>query len=203
MAGGGQTEEDGDDIGAIMDMVGHGAVSASRVLASTPADTKNKALMAAASTLRENAETLIAENKIDMEAGRAKELSAALMDRLELNADRIEGMAKGLEAIAALADPVGEVITSWEQPSGLKIERVRMPLGVIGVIYESRPNVTADAGALCLKAGNACIWRVGPEGFRGPRAYYLVCIRGFPKLVFRQLAFRWYQQRIARPLAKC
>lgn len=170
MAGGGQTEEDGDDIGAIMDMVGHGAVSASRVLASTPADTKSKALMAAASTLRENAETLIAENKIDMEAGRAKELSAALMDRLELNADRIEGMAKGLEAIAALADPVGEVITSWEQPSGLKIERVRMPLGVIGVIYESRPNVTADAGALCLKAGNACILRGGSESFRSSRA---------------------------------
>ena len=170
MNGGEQTETDSGDIEAIMDMVGHGAVSASRVLASTSAEIKNTALSAAAVALRESADTLIAENKIDMDGGRAKGLSAALMDRLELNADRIEGMAKGLEAIAALTDPVGEIIASWEQPSGLKIERVRMPLGVIGVIYESRPNVTADAGALCLKAGNACILRGGSESFRSSRA---------------------------------
>ena len=170
MNGGGQPETDSSDIDAIMDMVGHGAVAASRVLANTPAETKNTALKAAAAALREDSEALIAENKIDMDGGRAKGLSAALMDRLELNADRIEGMAKGLDAIAALKDPVGEIIASWEQPSGLKIERVRMPLGVIGVIYESRPNVTADAGALCLKAGNACILRGGSESFRSSRA---------------------------------
>lgn len=170
MNGDGQTETNSDDIDAIMDIVGHGAVAASRVLANTPAETKNMALNAAAKALRNNAENLISENKLDMDGGRAKGLSAALMDRLELNAERIEGMAMGLEAIAALKDPVGEIIASWEQPNGLKIERVRMPLGVIGVIYESRPNVTADAGALCLKAGNACILRGGSESFRSSRA---------------------------------
>lgn len=175
MTGDRQTDTDSGEIDAIMDMVGHGAVAASRVLAGTSAETKNTALKAAAAALREATETIIVENKIDMEGGRAKGLSAALMDRLELNADRIEGMAKGLEAIANLTDPVGEIIASWERPNGLKIERVRMPLGVIGVIYESRPNVTADAGALCLKAGNACILRGGSESFRSSRAI-LTCL---------------------------
>lgn len=164
-----------DDINATMEAVGQQAVSASRVLANTSADIKNSALLAAASALRANTDALIAENKIDMDGGRTKGLTAALMDRLELNAERIEGMAKGLEAVAGLKDPVGEIIASWEQPNGLKIERVRMPLGVIGVIYESRPNVTADAGALCLKAGNACILRGGSESFHSSRAI-LACL---------------------------
>lgn len=170
MDGAGQTDTVGEDIGAVMGAVGKAAVAASRVLANVPAEAKNAALLAAAAALRADAATLIAQNNIDMDAGRAKGLTAALMDRLELNEDRIEGMAKGLEAVAGLKDPVGEIIADWEQPSGLKIERVRMPLGVIGVIYESRPNVTADAGALCLKAGNACILRGGSESFHSSRA---------------------------------
>lgn len=170
MDGAGQTDTVGEDIGAVMNAVGKAAVAASRALANVPAEAKNAALLAAAAALRADAATLIAQNNIDMDAGRAKGLTAALMDRLELNKDRIEGMAKGLEAVAGLKDPVGEIIADWEQPSGLKIERVRMPLGVIGVIYESRPNVTADAGALCLKAGNACILRGGSESFHSSRA---------------------------------
>lgn len=173
MDGAAQTED--LQIDDMMDTVGREAVAASRVLASTPADVKNAALLKAAAALRAQAEQVIAENKIDMDAGTAKGLSAALMDRLELNADRIEAMAKGLEDIAALTDPVGEVIAAWDRPTGLKIERVRMPLGVIGVIYESRPNVTSDAGALCLKAGNACILRGGSESFHSSRAI-LACL---------------------------
>lgn len=173
MDGAAQTED--LQIDDMMDAVGRDAVAASRVLASTPADVKNTALLKAAAALRGNAEQVIAENKIDMDAGTAKGLSAALMDRLELNADRVEAMAKGLEDIAALTDPVGEVIAAWDRPTGLKIERVRMPLGVIGVIYESRPNVTSDAGALCLKAGNACILRGGSESFHSSRAI-LACL---------------------------
>lgn len=173
MDGAAQTED--LDIADVMEGVGRDAVAASRVLGSTPSDVKNIALRKAAAALRANVSQLITQNKIDMDAGRSKELSAALMDRLELNEDRIEAMAKGLEDIADLQDPVGEVIASWDRPTGLKIERVRMPLGVIGVIYESRPNVTSDAGALCLKAGNACILRGGSESFHSSRAI-LACL---------------------------
>ncbi|MGY8963804.1 MAG: glutamate-5-semialdehyde dehydrogenase, partial [Rhodospirillales bacterium] len=175
MDGTGQEDTVGGDIGVVMDSVGRDAVAASRALANFPTETKNAGLLAAAAALRVDAATLIAQNNIDMDAGRAKGLTAALMDRLELNEDRIEGMAKGLEAVAGLKDPVGEIIANWEQPSGLKIERVRMPLGVIGVIYESRPNVTADAGALCLKSGNACILRGGSESFHSSHAI-LACL---------------------------
>jgi glutamate-5-semialdehyde dehydrogenase len=175
MDGAGQAGTAGEDIDRIMDIVGREAVVASRVLANSPAEAKNTALMAAAAALRNESERLIAENRIDMSAGRTKSLTPALLDRLELNEDRIEAMAQGLEAIAALKDPVGEIIAAWDRPSGLKIERVRMPLGVIGVIYESRPNVTADAGALCLKAGNACILRGGSESFHSSRAI-LACL---------------------------
>jgi len=173
MDGAAQTED--LEISDIMEGVGRDAVAASRVLASAPSEVKNVALRAAATALRANVKRLIAENQIDMNAGKSKQLSAALMDRLELNEDRIEAMAQGLEDIADLQDPVGEVIASWDRPTGLKIERVRMPLGVIGVIYESRPNVTSDAGALCLKAGNACILRGGSESFHSSRAI-LACL---------------------------
>lgn len=175
MDGAGQADSVSEGIGAVMDAVGKNAVAASRTLASVTAEIKNAALLAAAAALRADTSTLIAQNTIDMDAGRSKGLTAALMDRLELNEDRIEGMAKGLEAVAGLKDPVGEIIAEWDQPSGLKFERVRMPLGVIGVIYESRPNVTADAGALCLKAGNACILRGGSESFNSSRAI-LACL---------------------------
>lgn len=173
MDGAGNTED--LQVSDVMETVGRDAVAASRVLASASTDTKNTALKQAAAALRANASKVIAENKIDMDAGAAKGLSAALMDRLELNQDRVEAMANGLEDIAGLGDPVGEVIAAWDRPTGLKIERVRMPLGVIGVIYESRPNVTSDAGALCLKAGNACILRGGSESFHSSRAI-LACL---------------------------
>ncbi|MBL8629335.1 MAG: glutamate-5-semialdehyde dehydrogenase [Rhodospirillaceae bacterium] len=163
------------DIDAVMDGVGAAARAASRVLAQTPDAAKSKALKAAATALRANAAKIEAANSIDMDGGRAKGLTPALLDRLQLNAARIESMAKGLDEIADLKDPVGEIIAAWDRPNGLKIERVRTPLGVIGIIYESRPNVTADAGGLCLKAGNACILRGGSESFHSSRAI-LACL---------------------------
>ncbi len=166
---------------AIADMMtdlGRKAREASRILAGTGAAKKNAALTAAASALRENIEAIKSANAKDMEAARQKGLSAAMLDRLHLNDARIEAMANGLQEIAALNDPIGEVIAAWSRPNGLNIERVRMPLGVVGVIYESRPNVTADAGGLCLKAGNACILRGGSESFHSSRAILAALQRG-------------------------
>ncbi len=159
-----------NSIANMMADLGRNARKSSRILAGTPATAKNMALRTAASVLRESAEQIKSANAKDMAAAREKGLSAAILDRLELNEARIAAMAKGLEEIAELNDPVGEVIATWPRPNGLKIERVRTPLGVIGVIYESRPNVTADAGGLCLKAGNACILRGGSESFHSSRA---------------------------------
>jgi glutamate-5-semialdehyde dehydrogenase len=158
------------DIPALMAGIGQAARAAARELAQVPTARKNAALVAAAAALRAKAEDIKAANAIDMTAGRAKNLTPALLDRLALDDMRIEAMAKGLEDIAALKDPVGEIMASWTRPNGLKIERVRTPLGVVGIIYESRPNVTADAAALCLKAGNACILRGGSESFNSSRA---------------------------------
>ena len=158
------------DIIALMTGIGQAARAAARELAQTPTARKNAALVAAAAALRAKAGDIKAANAIDMDAGRAKNLTPALLDRLALDDKRIESMAKGLEDIAALADPVGEIIAAWKRPNGLKIERVRTPLGVVGIIYESRPNVTADAAALCLKAGNACILRGGSESFHSSQA---------------------------------
>ncbi len=158
---------------AIADMMtnlGRKARDASRILAGTSAATKNAALIAAAKALCESTEAIKTANAKDMEAARQKGLTAAMLDRLNLDDARIAAMANGLQEIAALNDPIGEVISAWSRPNGLKIERVRMPLGVVGVIYESRPNVTADAGGLCLKAGNACILRGGSESFHSSRA---------------------------------
>ncbi|MFZ1415996.1 MAG: glutamate-5-semialdehyde dehydrogenase, partial [Defluviicoccus sp.] len=128
------------------------------------------ALTAAARSMRAHAPAILAANARDVEAARARGLSAALIERLVLNEARVEAMAKGLDEIALLPDPVGQVIAAWTRPNGLAIERVRTPLGVIGVIYESRPNVTADAGALCLKAGNAAILRCGSESLTSSTA---------------------------------
>lgn len=164
------------DIPALMAQIGADARAASRALAKMPTATKDKALRAAAAALRAQAETIKAANATDMAAARAKNLTPALMDRLELNDGRINAMAKGLEDIADLGDPVGQIIAEWTRPNGLIIQRVRMPLGVIGIIYESRPNVTADAGGLCLKAGNACILRGGSESFHSSRAI-LACLQ--------------------------
>lgn len=157
-------------IAEMMKDLGQNARHASRTLAGTDTPRKNDALNAAAEALRENTETIKSANAKDMAAAQKKGLSAAMLDRLSLDESRIAAMVNGLQEIAALSDPVGEVISEWSRPNGLSIERVRMPLGVIGVIYESRPNVTADAGGLCLKAGNACILRGGSESFHSSRA---------------------------------
>ena len=133
------------------------------MLSNASDENKAQALLVAASEIRANQDRLIEANARDMDFGRSKGKSSALLDRLMLDQSRIEDMAAGLEAIAGLPDPVGQVMAEWSRPSGLQIKRVRTPLGVIGVIFESRPNVTADAGALCVKAGNAVILRCGSE----------------------------------------
>jgi len=159
-----------DDVEALIADMGARARAAARVLAIAPTEAKNRALTAAAASLRTQTEAIKAANAEDMAAGEAKGLTKAMLDRLLLTDARIESMAAGLEAVAALPDPVGTVLADWDRPNGLKIARVRVPLGVIGVIYESRPNVTADAAALCLKAGNAVILRGGSESFHSSRA---------------------------------
>lgn len=166
------------DTGALMNQMGAAAKAAARLLAVAPTAQKNAALKAAAVALRNNEQTILAANAQDMAAGKAKGLTAALLDRLMLDSRRIASIAQGLEEIADLADPVGGVIAAWTRPNGLKFERVRTPLGVIGVIYESRPNVTADAGGLCLKAGNACILRGGSESFQSSRAIHACLVEG-------------------------
>jgi glutamate-5-semialdehyde dehydrogenase len=162
--------QDKQDPAKLMASMGAKAREAARALALSPTTARNKALTLAAARFRNDAEAIIAANATDMKAARERGLDAAMLDRLELNAARVEAMAKGLDDIAALPDPVGEIIAQWERPNGLKFSRVRVPIGVIGVIYESRPNVTADAGALCLKSGNAVILRGGSESFHSSRA---------------------------------
>ena len=161
-----------------MAAIGERARAASAVLAQIPAAAKNAALEASARAVRADAEAILAANAEDVADARGRNLSAALVDRLALDGGRIESMAAGLEDIAALDDPIGAVIDQWERPNGLRIERVRVPLGVIGVIYESRPNVTADAGGLCLKSGNAVILRGGSESFRSSVAIAACLGRG-------------------------
>ncbi len=169
---------DTQDIPALMADIGARAKSASASLAFAPSEARAKALNAAAHAIRTDAEAILAANARDLEYGRDRNLSDAMMDRLMLDAARIEAMAAGLEAVAAQPDPVGEVLAEWEMPSGLNIRRVRTPLGVIGVIYESRPNVTADAGALCLKSGNAVILRGGSESFHSSAAIRDCLVQG-------------------------
>lgn len=158
------------DIAVEMHALGAAARDAARVLARTPPEAKVAALNAAAAAIRANAGDILAANARDMAAAEAKDLTEAMLDRLLLNAERVEAMAAGHEDVAKLDDPVGKVIAEWDRPNGLRIARVRTPIGVIGVIYESRPNVTADAGGLCLKAGNAAILRGGSESFHSSRA---------------------------------
>ena len=162
--------KDIDNIPELMADIGARAKAAAAVLSSATAERKHAALISAAEAVWANRAEILEANAKDMDFGRDKGLSDAMMDRLMLDESRIQGMVDGLRSVAEQTDPVGEVIASWEQPSGLSIERVRTPLGVIGVIYESRPNVTADAGALCLKAGNAVILRGGSESFHSSRA---------------------------------
>jgi glutamate-5-semialdehyde dehydrogenase len=164
----------GTDIQALMQQLGAAAVAAARVLALAGSAQKNQALAAAAAAIRSQHVAILEANAQDIRS--AKDLSNALLDRLRLDEGRIAAMARGLDEVAALADPVGTVLASWTRPNGLRIERVRVPLGVIGIIYESRPNVTADAGALCLKSGNAVILRGGSESLHSNAAIH-ECLR--------------------------
>ncbi len=145
--------------------LGQNARSAARGLALASSTQKNQALTAMAAHIRKNSAAIIAANQVDLSAAKAKNLKAAFVDRLMLNEARIEAMAKGLEEVAALNDPVARVLEKWVRPNGMEISRIAVPIGVIGIIYESRPNVTADAGALCLKSGNAAILRGGSDSF--------------------------------------
>ncbi len=162
----------------LMRELGLAGKSAAERLARATRDEKDTALRAAAASLRARTEAIIEANGIDIAAARDAERPASFVDRLTLTPERIEAMAGGLETIAELDDPVGETMAEWRRPNKLKIERVRTPLGVIGVIYESRPNVTADAGALCLKAGNASILRGGSESYHSARAIHACLCEG-------------------------
>lgn len=166
------------NIPALMADIGARAKAAAATLATATADRKHAALIAAAEAVWHNRADILAANAQDLIYGREKGLTDAMMDRLMLDEDRIQGMVDGLRSVAEQPDPVGEVLADWDQPSGLNIKRVRTPLGVIGVIYESRPNVTADAGALCLKAGNAVILRGGSESFHSSRAIHACLQQG-------------------------
>jgi glutamate-5-semialdehyde dehydrogenase len=166
------------DTATLMNEMGRAAKSAASILATASTEQKNAALREAAKAIVASETSILAANAEDMAAGKEKGLTPALLDRLMLDSKRIHAIAQGLEDVAALPDPVGAVMAAWTRPNGLKFERVRTPLGVIGVIFESRPNVTADAGALCLKAGNACILRGGSESFRSSRAIHAALVAG-------------------------
>ena len=161
-------------------MMGLGAAAreAARELAQVDSGPKERALRAAAAAMRARTPAILEANARDMEAGRRKGLTAAMLDRLALDEQRVEATARGVESIADFDDPVGGVIAEWERPNGLRIQRVRVPLGVIGIIYESRPNVTADAGALCLKSGNAVILRGGTEAAHSNAAIHACLVEG-------------------------
>ena len=160
------------DVREAMRAIGAETRAAARILALATAEQKNQALNAAARLIRERSIDILAANARDLADGKAKGLGAALLDRLMLNPVRIEQMARGVEEVAELPDPVGRVLAAFTRPNGLSIERVTTPLGVVGVIYESRPNVTADAGALCLKSGNAAVLRGGSDSFHSSAAIH-------------------------------
>ena len=159
-------------LGATMERLGREAVAAARVLARASRRVKDVALEGAAAAVRAGSGEILEANRLDLAAARDQGLGSALRDRLLLDHARVEAIARGLDEIALLADPVGAVIAEWTRPNGLRIQRVRVPLGVVGIIYESRPNVTTDAGALCLKSGNAVILRAGSESVRSSRALH-------------------------------
>lgn len=170
-----------EDVAAYMAALGRDARAASRVLAAATTASKNDALLAIAADLEASRDVLKMENARDLEAGRAKGLDAALLDRLALSDKVIDGMVEGVRQIAALTDPVGEISDLRFRPSGIQVGRMRVPLGVVGIIYESRPNVTVDAAALCLKSGNATVLRGGSEAFRSNQAIAASVQRGLEK----------------------
>ncbi|MBT8088816.1 MAG: glutamate-5-semialdehyde dehydrogenase [Gammaproteobacteria bacterium] len=163
-------------IAEIMDDIGRAARRAAAKLATTGGEQRNAVLKASAAAIRSASADIRRSNALDMEAAKSRGLNAAMLDRLMLDTERIEAMASGMEAIAALHDPLGRILEERERPNGLRIQRVSVPLGVIGIIYESRPNVTADAAALCIKSGNAVILRGGSESFQSSQAIH-ACLR--------------------------
>ncbi len=167
-----------DSLQAQMRLLGRAARQAAELLGRASTDSKNAALRAAAQALRSSVDDILKANEIDVSNGRERKLTAAMLDRLALTPERIDGIAVSLDEIADLADPVGDVTAEWQRPNGLLIQRVRVPLGVIGIIYESRPNVTADAGALCLKSGNAVILRGGTEAVASNTAIHACLVQG-------------------------
>ena len=173
-----QAVKQSHDIETLMMSIGAQAKAASRPLSIASTDQKNRALLAMASAIEASEAKILDANAKDVAAAEIAGVAASFIDRLKLDASRIAAIAEGIRSIAALANPVGEVIAAWDRPNGLKIERVRTPLGVIGVIYESRPNVTADAGALCLKAGNAVILRGGSDSQYSSRAIHACLVEG-------------------------
>jgi glutamate-5-semialdehyde dehydrogenase len=166
------------DTAAVMPEIGRRARKAARVLALAPAAQKDQALAAIAQAIRNRKADILAANAEDLAEAKRNGISAAFLDRLTLDDQRVAAMADGVDVIRELADPVGEVTESWTRPNGMTIERVRVPLGVVGIIYESRPNVTADAAALCLKAGNAAILRGGSDSQRSNRAIHAAVAEG-------------------------
>lgn len=167
-----------EDIDALMLSIGRNAKAAARPLATASPEQKNRALLAMADAIIAAKADILSANAQDLAAAKAANVAASFLDRLTLNEARVDDIAKALREVAALKDPVGDVIAAWDRPNGLKIERVRTPLGVIGVIYESRPNVTADAGALCLKSGNAVILRGGSDSVHSSRAIHAALVKG-------------------------
>ncbi|MER2634164.1 MAG: glutamate-5-semialdehyde dehydrogenase, partial [Rhizobiaceae bacterium] len=168
----------GQDTAALMAELGRNARAAARPLAIASAERKHAALIAMAESIRRREPAILDVNAVDMANGEEAGLTPAMLDRLRLTSQRIRAMADGVRAIAEMRDPVGEMIAAWERPNGLRIERVRTPLGVVGVIYESRPNVTADAGALCLKAGNTVILRGGSDSLNSSAAIHACLVEG-------------------------
>ncbi len=161
-----------------MQQLGRDAVAAQRVLSVATGEQRNRALHAIAASLRLQQAAILAANELDMNTATSAGLGRAALDRLQLDAVRVEAMARGVEDIAALSDPIGTVLAEWTRPNGLRFQRVRVPLGVIGIIYESRPNVTCDAGALCLKSANAAILRGGSESYRSNAAIHACLVAG-------------------------
>jgi len=170
--------EGSGDIASAMGEIGRRARAAAHALALAPADQKNRALGAMAAAVRTQAPIILAANAEDVGEARAAGVTGAFLDRLALDPARVEAIAAGIDAVRGLKDPVGTVMESWTRPNSMRIERVRVPLGVIGIIYESRPNVTADAGALCLKSGNAAILRGGSDSMRSSRAILTALTEG-------------------------
>lgn len=165
-------------VGELLEGLGRAAVQASGVLALAPTAQKNLALSSAARAVRAHRQEILAANEHDLAVARAEKLGGALVDRLALNEERLESVARSLDEIVALPDPVGAIVAEWRRPNGLRVQRVRVPLGVIGIIYESRPNVTTDAAGLCLKSGNAVILRGGSEAARSNAALHACLLEG-------------------------